>query len=137
MPIAEGEEPEGQYGNQYPQRPSAVGQDAGESNIVEPAPPAPPPSSVLWAPSARRAAGFSLLIAAAGTAIGATFGGLWGAGAGLLGAGALRNAARARKHWGSEDAAAREEAASSATMAVVGGAASAYLGYRAYQDREE
>lgn len=119
------------YGD-YEKRPTstrAVGQDSA------PAPePAPMPASVT-APGARRGAGVSLLVAATGTVVGFAAGGLWGAGAGLLMAGALRNAARAKKLWGSADVADREEAASSVTWAIMGGAGGAYLGYRAYQER--
>lgn len=114
-------------------KPTAVGQEdpsAAPSAAIVPQGPGP-----LTAPSARRAAGVSLLIAAGGAAVGAMVGGVWGAGAGLLAAGALRNGARAKKLWGSADQTERDEAASSVTMAIVGGASAGYLGYRAYQDR--
>lgn len=117
--------------------PSSTGDDAMPDTPL----PAPQQTAIqapafpVAHPGARRAAGISLLIAGAGAAIGASFGGLWGAGAGLLGAAAVRNGARAHKLWASADPSERDEAASSVTMAIVGAGASAYLGYRAYQDR--
>lgn len=107
-------------------RPSSTGQTEADA----PTPVAPDMRS------AARGAGVGVIFAAAGAAAGAVFGGLWGAGAGLLLAGALRNGARARKLWGAADAAQRQEAATSATMAVIGGGAAVYLGYRARQERD-
>lgn len=105
-------------------RPSSTGADS-----AAPVPAAPDMRT------AARGAGVGVLFAAAGAAAGAAVGGLWGAGAGLLLAGALRNGARARKLWSSADTIQRQEAATSATMAVIGGGVAVYLGYRAHQER--
>lgn len=102
--------------------------DIGQNDIAPTAPPSAPPS-------AARGAGVTLLMAVGGASAGAALGGGWGACAGLLLMGALRNGARARKLWGSADPAQQQESAASATMALVGGAAGAYMGYRAYRER--
>jgi hypothetical protein len=99
--------------------------------------PAPPDALVVPNGAARRGAGFGLLIAAGGTVGGYyVLGGVKGAGAGLLLAGALRNSLRAWRGWGGPDPVARAEAAKSATMAVFGAAVGGYLGYTAYRGDE-
>lgn len=110
----------------------------GFGTTTPPTAPAPSAAAPAVALSPRRAAvgaGVSLLVAAAGLGAGALLGGLWGAGAGLLMAGALRNGARAHKLWQSPDDSDRQEAVSSATMAVIGTGAGGYLAYRAYQEQ--
>ncbi len=69
----------------------------------------------------RTGAGVGLLLAVTGTAVGAAAGGLWGALAGLLYAGAVRNTYRAARTWADPDDAVRSEAVRSATVAVFGG----------------
>lgn len=111
------------YVREQDKRPTSTGQTA----------PAPVPAASQSSTNFSRAAGVSVLVAAVGIGVGAFFGRWWGAGAGLLAAGALRNAARARSLWGSADAMEREEASSSATVALLGGAGAGYLAYRAYR----
>ncbi len=62
-------------------------------------------------------------------------GNLWGAGAGALGAGAVRNGARAFREW--RTAGNTPEASKSALVSVLGLAAAGWLGYNARQDREK
>lgn len=113
-------------------RPTSTG--AGGA-VPPPPPPAPAATAQPSARSAQRGAGVSVLFAGAGVAVGYALGQWWGAGAGLLIAGAIRNGARAKKLWADPTEEGREEAASSATMSVVGGGAGAYLAYRAYQEQ--
>jgi hypothetical protein len=108
-----------------------------------PAPSAMPPPAAMPAPApqmapspmtdaaARRGAGTAVLLAGAGLAAGWIVGGPWGAGAGFILIGAARNGWRAKELWPSAQAGDREEAAKSATMAVVGGVIGGYLAYRA------
>lgn len=118
------------YADERHKRPSSTG--------AEPDPVAVPATQSMVSPGAARGAGFGIIWAAAGAGVGAaTLGGWWGAGAGLLIAGAIRNGARARRLWGSGNPGDREEAGTSATMAVLGGGAGAYLGYRAYNRDNE
>lgn len=107
----------------------------GAGGAVPPPSPAAPATEQPSARSAARGAGVSVLFAGAGVAVGYALGQWWGAGAGLLIAGAIRNGARAKKLWADPTEEGREEAASSATMSVVGGGAGAYLAYRAYQEQ--
>ena len=109
-------------------RPTSTGAVQNGGNDLPPQPQAMPQS-------AARGAGVSVVFAGIGLGIGYSFGGLWGAGAGLLLAGAVRNGARAKKLWGDSTQEGREEAASSATMSVIGGGIGAYLAYRAYQEQ--
>ena len=85
--------------------------------------------------SPRQAAGWIVLAAGAGAAVGAVLGGGWGAASGLLLAGAGANAWRAQRDWGSPDEAARGEAAKSATLTVFGIGIGGWLGYKAHQAR--
>lgn len=99
-----------------------------------PAPAAQAPVPMMTDAAARRGAGIALLLAGTGAAIGWAAGGGWGAGAGLTLVGALRNGARAKSLWASQVPAEREEAAKSATMAVVGAAIGGYFAYRAVRN---
>jgi hypothetical protein len=85
----------------------------------------------------RRGAGVALVLAGTGLAAGWLLGGAWGAGAGFILVGAARNGWRAQELWPSANPAEREEAAKSATMAVVGGVIGAYLAYRATRSSRE
>ena len=102
-----------------------------------PEPPSAPALTMIDERTARRRAGVSFLMAAAGGIGGAIVGGAWGAGAGVLFMGALRNGWRAQTGWGSGDEATRNEAAKSATMAAIGVAAGGFLAYQAYKARED
>lgn len=96
-----------------------------------------PPSTEL---NARRGAGWSVLLSGSATVAGACWGGWYGAGAGLLLMGSLRNIQRSGllfQRAGETSAPAdRGEAVKSMTMALIGGAAGAYLGYHAYRHRK-
>jgi len=85
----------------------------------------------------QRGAGIAVVMAGAGLAAGWLLGGAWGAGAGFIFVGAARNGWRAKELWPSANPADREEAAKSATMAVVGGVIGAYLAYRATRGPRE
>lgn len=95
--------------------------------------PAPVPAAPA---SARRRAGAAIVLAGVGIGTGALLGGAWGAGSGLLFAGAAMNALRARSLWTSPDPTARGEAIKTTAMLVIGLAGAGYLGYRAHQSRE-
>ena len=85
------------------------------------------------APTARAdvGAGMGLVSVVLGGIAGFVVGGTWGAGAGALGVGALRNGSRAFSMWRSEGA--TPEATKSATVSVLGLAAAGWLGYNAMQ----
>lgn len=85
--------------------------------------------------AAAQSAGISLLLASIGIALGLAAGGIQGAGAGLLGAGALSNGYRAQKWLDSSEPTKKHEAIVSLTFAVLEGAGSIYLGYRAHKDK--
>ncbi len=99
-------------------------------------PAAPTPALAPTLTSARRRAGAAVVFAGVGVGTGAILGGAWGAGSGLLFAGAAMNALRARSLWMSADPAARGEAIKTTAMLVLGLAGAGYLGYRAHQTRE-
>ena len=101
-------------------------------------PPAPMPVPVPPAPvaTARRSAGMGLLMVVGGATLGGMLGGGWGAAAGALLVGGVRNAIRAKSTWGSADPNARNEAARNATVAVIGIGAGGYCVYRA-NNRED
>ena len=103
----------------------------------EVAPPIMEQAEPVIAPTARRSAAASILIAGAGGILGAITGGLWGAGAGVLLGGAVRNAWRAQSSWGSMEEPVRNEAAKSATMAAIGIAAGGFLAYQAYSSKKK
>ncbi len=86
------------------------------------------------APSGSNMLGVSLLLIGAGAAVGGTYGGLIGAGAGMLIAGAAVNAVRAVKNVTQGTPEADREAAISGTFAVAGAGLAFYLLYRSRKD---
>lgn len=115
----------------------------GDPNAPSPVPraaavPVEPGSPVLPPPgdgALRRGAARGLLLCAGGLLVGGLVGGPYGAGAGVVGAGAIRNILRAKNDWSNPDPEARAEAAKSATMSIFGLGIAAMLGYHAWQDR--
>ncbi len=104
--------------------------------IMQPGPGAPLPPNLQMPgapPAARRRAGTAIVLAGVGAGAGALAGGLWGAGSGLLFAGATMNAYRAKILFGSGLDSDRGEAVKSTVMAVLGLGVASYLGYRAHQ----
>ncbi len=103
--------------------------------IMQPGPmtPLPPNLQMPGAPAARRRAGAAVVLAGVGAGTGALLGGLWGAGSGLLFAGATMNAYRARSLFSTGLDTDRKEAVKSTVMAVLGLGLGSYLGYRAHQ----
>ena len=109
---------------------------------VVPFPGADPPSAIapgqamLGLPPApagpRRRAGAAVLLCGVGVGTGALVGGPWGAGAGLLFAGATMNAYRAQQLYATGSPVDRGEAIKSTVMAVIGLGLGSYLGYRAH-----
>lgn len=99
--------------------------------------PAPAPAVQLAPPpmtsSATSGAGKALLFVTGGLVVGAIAGGAWGAAAGVVGVGAMRNMARVRALWNSPVDAERSEAGKSATMAIFGIGIAGMLGYQAYK----
>lgn len=118
------------------QVPSAAGPSAAS-------PPAQYPAALVSATPAspRTRAGTAVVVAGVGLGAGALLGGLWGAGSGLLFAGAALNSVRARTLWQATDADSRREAVKTTVMAIVGLAGAGYLGYRArealYEDVDD
>lgn len=108
-----------------------------------------PPSALVNAPTllpiqapptdayraARTGAGVGLLLATAGTGAGFWLGGPVGAGAGLLLVGAARNTLRATRGWSDTDPVVRQDAGTSASLALFGALLGGYLAYRAYAKR--
>jgi hypothetical protein len=125
------------YGADTPQAPPASMVDAPTILPV----PAPVPAfapSYTAAPdtrSARTGAGIGFILAASGTGLGFWLGGPLGAGAGLLLVGAARNTLRATRGWGSPDPVQRQDAGTSASLALFGAAIGGYLSYRVYSKR--
>lgn len=116
------------FGGQTPASPSS----RAAVVPVEPAGPVlPPPGDGAL----RRGAARGLLFCSAGLLVGGLVGGAYGAGAGVVGAGALRNIFRAKNDWSNPDPEVRTEAAKSATMAIFGLGIAGMLGYHAWQDR--
>jgi hypothetical protein len=105
-----------------------------------------PPSAMVAAPTllpltaappeayraARRGAGVGLVLATAGTGTGFWLGGPMGAGAGLLLVGAARNTLRATRGWSDADPSVRQDAGTSASLALFGALLGGYLAYRVY-----
>ncbi len=116
------------FGDQTPPSPSS-----GAPVVpVEPVSPVlPPPGDGAL----RRGAARGLLLCAAGLLVGGLVGGAYGAGAGVVGAGAIRNILRAKNDWSNPDPELRAEAAKSATMSIFGLGIAAMLGYHAWDDR--
>ncbi len=102
--------------------PAPPAAEAAELPVFLPAP-APP------SPRARQGAGVGVLLAVAGTSVGYLFGGLRGAGAGLLLTGAARNTLRASRGWTDPDPTVRHEAGTSASLALFGTLVGGYLVY--------
>lgn len=96
---------------------------------------APQPMGVVTADT-QKGAGVGLLLIALGGGAGAFAGGLYGAAAGVLGMGALRNALRAKKLWSSTVPEDQAEAGMSATTAGFGLLAAGFLIYQSYQKRK-
>lgn len=74
-------------------------------------------------------AGMGFVGVVLGGIAGFALGGIWGAGAGVLGVGAARNGARAYNEW--QSSGVTPEATKSATVALLGLAGAAWLGYNA------
>lgn len=108
-----------------------------------PSPPIRDPSQIVPTASTtpRTRAGAAVVVAGVGLGAGALLGGLWGAGSGLLFAGAALNSIRARSLWQQTDSVSRAEAVKTTVMAIVGLAGAGYLGYRAreslYEDADD
>lgn len=86
--------------------------------------------------AAVQSAGFTALLSAVSIGIGVATGGVLGAGAGLMLAGALANGYRAQKWINEQDAERRHEAVVSATFAIGELALGGYLAYRAYKAKQ-
>lgn len=86
--------------------------------------------------AAVRSAGITALLATVALGVGVAAGGPWGAGAGVLLAGAAVNGYRAQKWWGSVNPSEKHEAVVSAVFATFGIAVGGYMGYKAYQSRK-
>lgn len=124
----------------YAEDPAVAPPDQQVPPSTDPAP-VPTPTALtpsqpvpLVAPAAsspRTRAGTAVVVAGVGLGAGALLGGLWGAGSGLLFAGASLNVLRARTLWQSTAPADRQEAVKTTVMAIVGIAGAGYLGYRA------
>lgn len=99
--------------------------------------PALPVPAAATSTTPRTRAGAAVVVAGVGLGAGALLGGLWGAGSGLLFAGAAMNSIRARTLWQSTDPASRSEAVKTTVMAIVGIAGAGYLGYRAREAQYE
>jgi hypothetical protein len=96
---------------------------------VAPMPVAPGPSDAAL----RRGAGRALVLTGIGLVGGGLVGGAFGAAAGVVLMGALRNLNRTRTTWSHPDPAERSEAGKSATMGIFGLGVAAMLGYQAYK----
>lgn len=83
-----------------------------------------------------KGAGIGLLLVALGGGAGALIGGAWGAAAGILGMGSVRNAHRATKLWSSSNPDEQKEAGMSATTAGFGLLATGFLVYQAYKHKK-
>jgi hypothetical protein len=84
-----------------------------------------------------RSAGFTALFATAAVGTGIAVGGGVGGAAGLLLAGALTNAYRAQKWWGSTQPSQKHEAMVSGVFAVAGLGIGGWLAWKAAQLRQE
>ncbi len=87
--------------------------------------------------SALRSAGFTALFATVALGAGIAIGGPWGAGAGVLLAGAAVNGYRAQKWWGSPEPSEKHEAVVSAVFATFGVGVGGYMAYKAYNAKKE
>jgi hypothetical protein len=87
--------------------------------------------------AAVRSAGFTALIVAASMGVGYAAGGPWGAGAGLLLAGAAANGYRAQKWWDSAEPSEKHEAVVSGVFSAGAVGMGVYMAYKAYQQKQE
>lgn len=118
-----------QSAQQYPQYLAGSGPMQGTWDVLE-------PDDVSHA-SAMRSAGFTALFATVAVGAGIAIGGPWGAGAGVLLAGAAANGYRAQKWWGSGDPSEKHEAVVSAVFSVFGIGVGGYMAYKAYGAKKE
>lgn len=124
----------GEAEDELPRAPSAM----VEAPTMLPMPPPAPQRTSDAERAARTGAGVGLLFAVTGTGVGFWFGGPMGAGAGLLLVGAARNTVRATRGWTDPNPVVRQDAGTSASLALFGSLLGGYLAYRAYQrDRGE
>lgn len=100
-------------GQEQPHQPPVPATSSG-IEVTAPAPPAA-------ASPSQSGAGVGLLLAGTGVGLGLALGGIWGAIAGLLYAGSLRNTVRAARTWSDPSPQIRDEAVRSATVGVFGG----------------
>jgi hypothetical protein len=129
------------------QRPGLGSMPIATGEEDDSAPPAPPPASAPIVPSmapgpgadadVRRGAGRALVVVTLGLVGGGLVGGAFGAAAGVVGVGAIRNLLRTKDTWSDSDPAVRVEAGKSATMAIFGLGIAGMLGYHAYKKHEE
>jgi hypothetical protein len=87
--------------------------------------------------AAVRSAGVTALFTTVAVGTGIAIGGAWGAGAGVLLAGAAVNGYRAQKWWSSAEPSEKHEAVVSAVFSAFGIAVGGYMAYKAYQDRKD
>lgn len=87
--------------------------------------------------AAARSAGFTALAATAAIGGGIAAGGAWGGAAGGFLVGALTNAYRTQKWWGSNDPSEKHEAVVSGIMSLVGLGLGGFAGYKAFQARAD
>ncbi len=83
-----------------------------------------------------QSAGVAALLAAFGTGVGLAAGGPFGAGAGLMLAGAVSNGYRAQKWWNDPDPGKKHEAMVSVVFATFEVVMGSYMSYKAYQSRQ-
>lgn len=87
-------------------------------------------------PDAIQSAGIAALLASVGTGVGLAAGGPFGAGAGLMLAGAVNNGYRAQKWWNDADPGKKHEAITSAVFCVFEVVLGGYMSYKAYESRQ-
>lgn len=101
-------------------------------------PVAPMQPAAALAPSAgpsRFGVGMAIVTVGLATGVGAYVGGAYGAGAGLLLSGAVRNTLRAKRLWTAPSPTDHSEAVKSGTMALFGLGIGGWLAYKAYESR--
>jgi hypothetical protein len=87
--------------------------------------------------AAIQSAGFTALLVAVSVGLGVAAGGPYGAGAGLMLAGAVANGYRAQKWMNEADPGKKNEAVVSATFAVGEIVLGSYLAYKAYKEKQK